>query len=67
MAHIDGWDSVQVFSEDKEKAKRKAVQIKKKRCRDDLDEWNWEECDNYYGAWVIEIKEGLVLIDNRDD
>lgn len=65
MAHIDGYDSVQVFSEDKEKAKKKAVQIKKKRCRDDLEKWTWDECDEYYGAWVVEIKEGLVLYDNR--
>lgn len=64
MAHIDGYDSVQVFSEDKEKAKKKAVQIKKKRCRDDLDKWTWEECEEFYGAWVVEIKEGLVLYDN---
>lgn len=67
MAHIDGWDSVQAFSEDKEKAKKMALKQKKEWCRDDLEKWTWEECCNYYGAWVVEIKDGMVLENNRID
>lgn len=66
MAHIGGYDSVQVFSEDREKAKKKAVQLKRVRCLHDLEKWNWKECESYYGAWVKEIKEGTVLFDNRE-
>lgn len=67
MAHIGGWDTVQAFSEDKEKAKKLAVKQKKKWCRDDLDKWTWETCDEYYGAWVVEIKEGLILSENSEE
>lgn len=67
MAHIDGWESVQVFSEDKEKAKHLAVKRKKELCEDDLEKWNWESCKDYYGAWVVEIKEEMVLDNNREE
>ena len=66
MAHIGGYQSIQVFSEDKRKAKQEAVNIKKKICRDDLDKWNWEACKEYYGAWTVEIKEGTILYENMD-
>lgn len=65
-AKIYGWDEVVVFSEDKEKAKRLAIKAKKARCKDDLKEWTWEECNDYYGASVVKIKEGMIL-DNPDD
>ncbi len=61
MACIGGWDEVLAFSEDEEKAKRLAVKEKKRRCKDDLEKWNWQECADYYGAWTEEIKEGTVL------
>ena len=63
MANIGGWNPVQVFSEDKDIAKWKAVQVKKGFCEADLEEWTWEECEEYYGAYVVKIKDGLVLTD----
>ncbi len=63
MAVIRGWYEVRAFSEDKEKAKQLAVRKKKRYCKDDLEEWNWKECEEYYGAYVEKIKEGMVLID----
>ena len=61
MAVIKGWTEVRAFSEDKSKAKDLAVKKKKSLCQDDLNKWNWEECDIYYGAYVAEIKEGTVI------
>ena len=63
MAKICGWDEVLAFSEDEEKAKKLAVKEKKRRCKNDLKKWNWEKCEEYYGAFVEEIKEGTVLTD----
>ena len=63
VAVILGWYEVMSFSEDEEKAKKLAVKEKKKYCKDDLEKWNWEECEEYYGAYTYKIKEGLVLID----
>lgn len=63
LAKICGWNTVVSFSEDKEKAKKLAVREKKKYCKDDLEKWNWKECEEYYGAEITEIKEGLVLTD----
>lgn len=65
MAIIDGWTDVEVFSDSEEKAKRLAVKEKKKLCRDDLDKWTWETCQEYYGASTEEIKEGTVLVERR--
>lgn len=66
MAVIQGWADVEAFSEDKEKAKRLAVKEKKRLCKDDLEKWTWETCDEFYGAWVIEIAEGKVLREMRE-
>ena len=64
MAVIGGWDSIQAFSENREKAKRTALKAKKSRCKDDLDSWTWNNVTEYYGGWVVEIKEGTVLNNN---
>ena len=66
MACIGGWDNVQAFSDDKEKAKQLALNEKRKLCKDDLEKWTWAECEEYYGAWVVELHESLVLYDNRE-
>lgn len=63
LAKIIGWTQVVASSEDKEKAKKLAVKAMKKRCKDDLEKWNWEECEKYYVAYTEEIKEGAVLND----
>lgn len=63
MATIYGWDVKTAFSEDKEKAKRLALKAKKRTCRDDLDKWTWENCEDYYGVSLVEIKEGMVIED----
>ena len=71
LAHIDGWESVEAFSEDKEKAKKLA--IKKKKEVKDLErfpmdgKWTWEKCEEHYGAWVIEIKDGMTLHNLREE
>ena len=61
MAYIGGWDPVMAFSVDEKKAKTLALVYKKQRCADDLDKWNWKECEEYYGAWVETIEEGTVI------
>ena len=61
MATIYGWTEIKAFSEDESKAKKLAVKRKKELCRDDLSKWTWETCDEYYGATVEELKEGVVL------
>lgn len=63
---IFGWTEIVVFSADKEKAKRKAVREKKRLCRDDLDKWTWETVTEFYGTSVIEIKEGLMLVEGEE-
>jgi hypothetical protein len=61
MARIDGWDVVLAFSNNPEKAKELAVEKKKSIARDDLDEWTWETVSEYYGADLVEVKDGMVL------
>ena len=61
MAFIRGWDPVVAFSEDEKTAKKLAIKEKKKSCKDDLDKWSWKTVEEYYGAWVKEIKEGMVI------
>lgn len=61
MAVIKGWTDIEAFSENEEKAKKLALKEKKRLCKDDLEKWTWETCDEYYGAYTIEIKEGLIL------
>lgn len=63
MAVIRGWTEVAAFSEDAEKAKKMAIRKKKSFAKDDLDKWTWDAVDEYYGAYVTEIKEGLILTD----
>ena len=63
MAIIYGWQTVTAFSENKEKAKRLAVNAKKASCRDDLTRWTWASCAEYYGARVTEIREGDIITD----
>ena len=71
MAHIEGWESIQAFSEDEEKAKKLAVKKKKEvdwHERYPLGKaYTWKNCEEYYGAWVIEIKEGMILSNNREE
>ena len=71
MACIDGWATVQAFSEDKEKAKRLAVKRKKEVDGEETypleKRYTWKNCEEYYGAWVVEIKEGLVLSENSEE
>ena len=62
MAKIYGWTEVTAFSEDAEKAKMKALKAKKDRCKNDLDRWTWANVEEFYGATVTEIKEGLVIV-----
>ena len=61
MAVIRGWTDIEAFSESEEKAKKLALKEKKRLCKDDLEKWTWETCYEYYGAYTIEIKEGLIL------
>ena len=61
MAIIQEWTEVRAFSEDEEKAKKLALKRKKALCRDDLNKWTWETVSEYYGAYTVEIKEGLIL------
>lgn len=61
MAIIKGWTDIEAFSESEEKAKKLALKEKKRLCKDDLEKWTWETCDEYYGAYTIEIKDGLIL------
>ncbi len=63
---IHGWTEIVVFSADIEKAKRKAVREKKRLCHDDLNKWTWETVTEYYGTSVIEIKEGLMLVEGEE-
>ena len=63
MASIFGWNGVHAFSKDKETAKRLALKEKELSCKDDLDEWSWERCEEYYGASVVFLEEGTVIAD----
>lgn len=65
MALISGWEDTIAFAEDEEKAKKLAVKYKKKYCKDDLEKWNWGECEDYYGACTYNIKDGTVIFDNE--
>lgn len=62
MAIIGGWDEVTVFHDNPNTAKSIAVKEKKKRCVNDLDKWTWQECKDYYGANLYEIKSGTVYV-----
>ena len=61
MAIISGWQEVAAFSNDKSKAQNLAVKKKKSLCPDELDKWTWENCEEYFGAYVEEIKDGTAL------
>lgn len=63
MAIIRGWTEVAAFSEDAEKAKKLAIKKKKSFAKEELDKWTWERVEEYFGAYVTEIKEELVLTD----
>ena len=65
IAVIGGWTDVEAFSDSEEKAKRLAVKEKKRLCKDDLEKWTWETCEEYYGAYTEEIKEGTILVERR--
>lgn len=66
MAVIYGWTEVQAFSKDKDKAMRLAVKEKKRLCKDDdIDRWTWKNCEEYYGASVYSIKEGMAIVDGE--
>lgn len=60
MAVIYGYTSVYAFSKNKETAKNLAVSKKKEFCKDELTKWNWDACNEYYGAEVMTIKEGMI-------
>lgn len=60
MAIIGGWDEVIAFHDDPDTAKSMAVDEKRNRCFNDLDKWTWQECKDYYGANLYEIKSGTV-------
>lgn len=62
MANIGGWTEVSAFSADPETAKKNAIRMKKKHCKDDLTRWTWETVSEYYGAAIEEITDGTTLV-----
>jgi len=63
MAKIFGWTEVSAFSFKSEAdAKKKALAEKKRLCKDDLEKWTWDSVEEYYGASVTEITDGLVVL-----
>lgn len=63
MVTIYGYTDVVIFSSDIEKAKKKAVKIKKQLCKYDLDKWSWKTVTDYYGTSIEQIKEGTIFIE----
>lgn len=61
MAMIIGFNPVLAFSEDMEKAKRKAIKEKKSFCKDDLEKWTWETVSEFYGAGVMLVTDGTTI------
>ena len=61
MARIEGWYEVIAFSNSLEKAKKLAINQKKKICKDENIKWDWDSIQSFYGAFVEEIKEGTII------
>lgn len=57
MAVIEGYDNVMSFAEDKETAKRNAVEMIRKTTGTLIRDWH--EAYEFYGAYILEIKDGL--------
>ena len=62
MAAIGGWTEVRVFSTDPKKAKKLAIEEKKKVAPDEPVKWNWKTMEEYFGAKLVEISEGTIVI-----
>ena len=64
MARIPGYYDVIAFAEDAEKAKRTAIRNKRDRWFGPHDDfkWKWDDMEEYFGGYCIEIKNGLVDI-----
>lgn len=64
-AKISGWTEVTAYADTAEKAKRLAINGKRKQWYGPADgfKWNWEGMEEYFGAECYEIKSGLVIID----
>lgn len=62
MARINGYYEVTAFASTKEKAKRLAIKAKRNRYTgsDEDIKWTWGGVVEYFGAYCIEITDGLV-------
>lgn len=65
MAVITDYNQIMSFSTDKEFAKADACRKAKKLLSDeyDLDRWDWESVQEYFGGYILEIDPDLCKID----
>ena len=71
MAIIEGYNDIFSFNTDKEKAKKQAVKKAKDLYQDEINapfglpSWTWENIQEYFGAYIIDIKDNSVMTTER--